>query len=198
MNERSTAWHDVGSITRIRILVDAALQNAARGLSEFMGCSIAIGTTQARVVRFGEISTGIGNLESEMVGVYLRMKGDLSGQVILILPLDSALNMANLLMELPPGTSAELGDMERSALGEAGHIMVSYFLNAMYALTGKPLRPSTPAVMVDMLGAIVNVLATPVGEVGDELMIIEMNLQDTEGFVEARFWVLPDLVSQFQ
>ena len=154
MNEQSTAWHSVGSVSRMRILVDAALQNAVRGLSEFMERPITTGTTQARVVRFGEISTGVGDPESEMVGIYLRMKGDLSGQAILILPLASALNMANLLMEAPAGTSTSLGNMERSALGETGHIMVSYFLNAMYALTGKPLRPSTPAVMVDMLGAI--------------------------------------------
>lgn len=198
MNEQSVNWHDVGSVSRVEIMVSAALLNAARGLSGLLKRPITTGTVQARVVNFGEISTGVGHLESEMVGVYLRMRRDLKGQAMLLLPLPSALNLADLLMGEAPGTSTRLEDMERSALAEAGHLMVAYFLNAMAVLTGKPLRPSPPAVMVDMLGSILGVLATSVGEGSDDLMIIETILQDTEGLVEARLWVLPDLASQFQ
>jgi chemotaxis protein CheC len=142
--------------------------------------------------------TSVGHPESEMVGVYFKMRGDLGGQAMLMLPLSSALNLADLLMEEAPGTSTSLGEVERSALAEAGHLMVAYFLNAMAVLTGKPLRPSPPAVMVDMLGSILSVLATAVGVESNELMIIETILQDVEGLVEARFWVLPDLASLFQ
>jgi hypothetical protein len=52
--------------------------------------------------------------------------------------------------------------------------------------------------MVDMLGAILSVLAAAVGAESNELMIIETILQDIEGLIEARLWVLPDLASQFQ
>lgn len=198
MNEQVTSWRDVGSVSRVEIMVSAALLNAARGLSELLKRPITTGTVQARVVNFGEMSTSVGHPESEMVGVYFRMQGDLGGQAILMLSLSSALNLADLLMEETPGTSTILGEMERSALAEAGHLMVAYFLNAMAVLTGKPLRPSPPAVMVDMLGAILSVLATTVGAVSNELMIIETVLQDIEGLIEGRFWVLPDLASQFQ
>jgi chemotaxis protein CheC len=179
-------------------MVSAALLNAARGLSELLNRPITTGTVQARVVDFCNIAEGIGHPESEMVGVYLQMQGDLGGQAMLMMTLSSALHLADLLMEQPLGTAASLGDVESSALAEAGHLMVAYFLNAMAVLTGKPLRPSPPGVMVNMLGAIVSVLATCVGEQSDELMIIETVLQDTEGLVNARFWVLPDLASQFQ
>jgi chemotaxis protein CheC len=198
MNEQATSWRDVGSVSRVEIMVSAALLNAARGLEELLKRPITTGTVQARVVNFAEMFTGIGHPESEMVGVYFEMQGDLGGQAILMLSLSSALNLADLLMEETPGTSDTLGEMERSALAEAGHLMVAYFLNAMAVLTGKPLRPSPPAVMVDMLGAILSVLAATVGAVSNELMIIETVLQDIEGLIEGRFWVLPDLASQFQ
>jgi chemotaxis protein CheC len=198
MNEQATSWRDVGSVSRVEIMVSAALLNAARGLEELLKRPIATGTVQARVVNFAEMFTSIGHPESEMVGVYFKMQGDLGGQAILMLSLSSALNLADLLMEETPGTSATLGEMERSALAEAGHLMVAYFLNAMAVLTGKPLRPSPPAVMVDMLGAILSVLAATVGAVSNELMIIETVLHDIEGLIEGRFWVLPDLASQFQ
>ena len=198
MNEQVTPCRDVGSVSRVEIMVSAALLNAARGLAELLNCPITTGTVQARMVDFAELSTSVGHPESEMVGVYLKMQGDLGGQAMLMLSLSSALNLADLLMEETPGTSTSLGEVESSALAEAGHLMVAYFLNAMAVLTGKPLRPSPPTVMVDMLGSILGVLATAVGVESNELMIIETILQDIEGLIEARFWVLPDLASMFQ
>jgi chemotaxis protein CheC len=127
-----------------------------------------------------------------MVGIYLLMQGDLNGQAIMIFPLDSALNLADLLLDAPPGTATSLGELERSALAEVGNLTVSYFLNAMSALTGKPLRPSPPAVMVDMLGAILDVVAVSAAATSDELLIVETMLQEPDGDVQGRFWVMPD------
>ena len=191
MNEQLTPWHTVGSISQLATLVRAAVQNATRGLSDMVGCHIITGTSEARVVSFGEMAD-FGDPESAMVGIYLLMKGDLNGQAILIFPLASALNLADLLMDDPPGTATSLGEMERSALAELGNLTVSYFLNAMSALTGKPLRPSPPAVMVDMLGTIMAVIATSAAAVSDDLLIIETILQEPEGSVQGRFWVMPD------
>jgi hypothetical protein len=43
-----------------------------------------------------------------------------------------------------------------------------------------------------MLGAILNVVVTPVAVVRDDLVIIEAELNDARDTVQARFWVLPD------
>ncbi len=179
-------------------MVSAALLNAARGLSDLLERPITMGTVQARVVHFSELWTGIGHPESAMTGLYLQMKGDLAGQAMLILSLEDALHLTDLLMDQPLGSSTELAELEQSALAEAGHLMVAYFLNAMAVLTGRPMRPSPPAVMVDMLGSILDVLAASAGEGSDDLMIFETILQDAQGLAEIRFWVLPDLVRHFQ
>ena len=196
MSKQLTSWHDPEAVSRLSSLVSAASQNAARGLSGMVGHTITTSDPRTKVVRFDDISTYIGNPESEMVGIYLLMEGDLSGQTILMLSLVSALNLADWLMDTPLGTSTSLGDLERSALAEVGNLTVSYFLNAVAALTGKPLRPSPPAVMVDMLGAILNVVVTPMAAMNDDMLIIETILQDPEGDVQAYFWVLPDLMTR--
>ena len=108
MSEQSTSWYDVGSVSRVEIMVSAALLNAARGLSELLKRPITTGTVQARVVDF-DISKGIGHPESEMVGVYLQMQGELGGQAMLIMTLSSALHLADLLMEQALGTATSLG-----------------------------------------------------------------------------------------
>ncbi|HDQ71429.1 MAG TPA: hypothetical protein ENN19_04950 [Chloroflexi bacterium] len=198
MNKKGTSWYNVGSVSRVEIMVSAALLNAARGLSNLLERDITTGTVQARVVHLGEISSGVGHPEDETVGIYLKMHGDLGGQALLILSLEDALNLADILMEQEPGDSSTLEEMAQSALAETGHLMVAYFLNAMAVLTGEALRPSPPAIIVDMLGSILTVIAASVGERRDDLMIIETILQDTQGLFKLRFWVLPDLASQFQ
>jgi len=197
MNTQTVSWYEIGSVARVATQMSAAMQNAARGLSAMVRHPITTGTAEARMVRLDDIATCIGHPESETVGVYLLMHGELDGQAILILPLAQALNLVDLLMNLPPGTSSHLGDVERSALSEVGNLTVSYFLNAMAALTGRQLLPSPPAVIVDMLGTILNALALSVGALTDDMLVVETVLQDTHGLVEARLWVLPDLVAQF-
>jgi chemotaxis protein CheC len=192
MSTQKTGWYNIGSVSRMEIIVAAGLLNAARGLEEFVGCPITMGTIQAKAVRFDELSAGTGAPASESVGIYLQMKGSLGGQALLILPIPSALNLVDLLQEAPPGTTASLGDMERSALAEAGDVMVSYFLNAVAGLTRQPLLPSTPTVMVDMLATILDKFIAPMDKIDGELMVMETVLYDTQGLIEARFWVLPD------
>ena len=112
----------------------------------------------------------------------------------MILPITSAFHLADLMMNERPGTATTLGVLEQSALSEAGNMMLSNFLNGVASLDEMPdlLRPSPPAVMVDMLGAILNVVLTPVAAVRDDLLIIETTFRDTLRSVQGRFWVLPD------
>jgi hypothetical protein len=48
--------------------------------------------------------------------------------------------------------------------------------------------------MVDMLGAILNVILTPVAAVRDDLVIIETDFRDMRETIQGRLWVLPDPV----
>jgi chemotaxis protein CheC len=198
MSAQKTGWHNIGSVSRMEIVVAAGLLNATRGLEEFVGCPITMGTIQAKVVRLDELSTSTDAPASESVGIYLQMKGNLGGHALLILPIASALNLVDVLQEVPPGTTARLADMERSALAEVGDVMVSYFLNAVAGLTRQPSLPSTPTVMVDRLATILDKFTASMDEMTSELMVMETILHDTQGLIEAHFWVLPDLVSQLQ
>jgi chemotaxis protein CheC len=198
MSEQKAGWHNIGSVSRMEIIVAAGLLNAARGLEEFVGCPITMGTIQANVICPDELTAGPDSPASESVGIYLQMKGNLGGHALLILPIASALNLVDLLQELPPGTTTSLDDIERSALAEVGDVMVSYFLNAVAGLTRQPLLPSTPTVMVDMLATILAKFSASMDEMDGELMVMETILYDTQGLIEARFWVLPDLASRLQ
>jgi chemotaxis protein CheC len=179
-------------------LLGAAMRRVADGLSGMVGQIISNDAPRVKTVPIAQAAMCAGDPEAEVAIVYLLMEGDLRGQTILILSLDSALNLINLLMDAPPGTptiTSNLDLMQRSSLAEVGNLAISYFLNAVAVLTGTQLRPSPPAVVVGMLGAILSMVVTPVAAVSDDLLIIETSFRDAAGTVYARLWVLPDPIS---
>ncbi len=196
--KQRTIWRHLINGPRAEHALRTVMWRMACNLSSMVGRTISNGNPQVEAVPLSQVAMRAGDLEAEMVGIYLVMQSGLRGHAILILPLTSALNLADLLMGEPLGTATYLGEMERSALAEVGNMAVSSFLNAVATNTGAAelLRPSPPAVMVDMLGAILNVIITPVAAVRDDLLIIETDLKDAKGIVQARFWMLPDPVLQ--
>ncbi len=191
IDTKALNWEKLGNSEKFMDLLDSAIQNVARGLTEMVGRKITIETTNIESLSIGHLPSWLGNPEAEMVGVYLLIDGDIAGQVILILALAEALHLIDLLLGEPDGTTTELDDLGRSALAETGNLATSYFLNEMAKRTGTELRPSPPAVMVDMLGAIFNVISAPVAAVSDQLMIVEAEFREPDRTVTAHFWVMP-------
>jgi len=195
MNEQKALWNRLISGPRSDYMLRTAMWRVARGLSTMSGQTISYGNPRIDRVPIAQVATYAGDPEVERVGVYLVMSGGLHGQALLILSKTSALRLAGLLMGDPLGAAAELGVVERSALAEAGNLAVSAFLNTMAVhdpQSSKLLRPSPPAVMVDMLGAILNVIVTPVAAVRDDLLIIDTDLGNAHQTVHGRFWIIPD------
>ncbi|MCP4544418.1 MAG: hypothetical protein GY832_45485 [Chloroflexi bacterium] len=201
MNEQKVLWNRLISGPRSDYMLRTAMWRVARGLSTISGQTINHGSPQIDRVPITQVSTYAGSPEAEKVGIYLVMRGGLHGQALLILSISSALHLADLMMGDPPGTATELGAMERSSLAEIGNLAVSAFLNTMARIKTirtqntqalQLLRPSPPAVMVDMLGAILNVIVTPVAAVRDDLLIVDTTFGNTPKTVFGRFWIIPD------
>ncbi|MBN1875192.1 MAG: chemotaxis protein CheC [Anaerolineae bacterium] len=170
------------------------MAHVAHGLSTMVNKELNYTSPSVAIRPISELGTCNSDLEAGTVGIYLRMQGALSGQAILTLSMSSAMHLVDLLMNVPLGTSTYLGLMQRSALAEIGNLTVAYFLNAVSKLTQRTdlLRPTPPAVVVDMLGAILNLILTSDVVMHDKLMIVESNFEDVEKTVRLCFWILPD------
>jgi chemotaxis protein CheC len=156
-----------------------------------IGQPVAASAPRLVALSIGEMADYAGDPEAEMVGIYLLLGDDLPGQAILTFPLADALLLVDALLGEPTGTTYDLGDIERSALCEVGNLMVAYFLNEIALIAVAPLRPSPPAVMADMLGAILEVVASA-APLQEKLLIIESELAIDESALRLRFWMLPE------
>ncbi len=193
MNEHKESWDSLISGPHSRVMLHTAMESVACSLTDMIGQVIVNDTPKVKKVPITQVSICTNNPEATVVGIYLQMKQGLYGSVVLIMPLHFALNLVDLMTGSPRGTAIRLGMMERSVLAEVGNLSLSYFLNAVADLTGRSemLQPSPPAVIVDMLGAILDLFITSAAAVSDDLLIVETIFTDIARTMQFRLWMLP-------
>jgi chemotaxis protein CheC len=197
MTEENNAF-DEKFLSTLTEIAAAGIANAAKGFSSLLDHQIDVTPPVVRVVPLFDIPKLTGGPEKEAIGIYLRAEGDLEGQIMLILPLQKALDLVDLMMGLDPGTTTTLGSLERSALGEVGNMTGAFFLNAVANMTHTSIRPTPPAVIVDMVGAIVDIIIATTGGVSENVVIMQSNFLDGGRSVDIEFLVIPDqLTSHF-
>jgi len=180
-------------LEHLRSIASEGVKNAAYGFSGMIGRKVRVGQTKGRFVPILTLPEIVGRPEEEAVGIYLRFEGDMVGQMMMIIPHQKAMELVDLLLDIPAGTTQHLGPMERSSLGELGNLCGSFFLNSIADSFGADFRPSPPAVVVDMVGAILDIVVATSGGVSEQILLVEANFTDGDRCVEADFWVIPDM-----
>lgn len=179
-------------LSSLETLASQGFQNAAVGFSGMLGMSMTVYEPTVSLIPLVDIPNVLGGPEQDAVGIYLKVEGDISGHVLLIIPYQKALEMVDMLLDEPVGTTQKLGSLERSALAEMGNLTGTFFLNAIAEQTGMPARPSPPAVMVDMVGSILDVITALVGAMGDDVLMFQATFMIGARELNTDFWVIPD------
>ena len=190
--EKTTVF-DQDLLEMLKSIANEGIKSAAYGFSGMVGRKIRVGKPTGKLVPTLSIPEIVGGLDDDAVGIYLRFKGDLVGQIMMIIPHEKAMELVDLLLDVPPGTTRHLGALERSALGELGNLCGSFFLNSVAKIVDASFRPSPPAVMVDMIGAILDIVVATTGGVSEHVLLVQANFMDGSRSVDAGFWVIPDM-----
>ena len=156
------------------------------------GQSLTVSDPRVALVSLFEVPDLLGGPEREAVGIYLRAEGDMPGQMMLILSYEKACEFVDMMMDEEVGTTKQLGRIERSALAEVGNIAGSFFLNAIAKLTGLSSLPSPPAVIVDMVGAILDIIIATSGGVGEHVLMLQASFVRGDREIDAHFWMIPE------
>lgn len=172
-------------------LSEVGAKRAAAGLSQLLDRNISVTTNHAATGGIAEMYELLGGEDARVAGIYLVMTGDLSGHIMLLFPERNALDMVDLLLEQPPGTSQEFDEMALSALGEVGNITAAAFLNTYSDNTGLTIHPSPPVPVLEMASALVNTLLVEVAATGGELGMIETLFRDAESLAKGVVLIAP-------
>lgn len=177
-------------------LVSRGIENAIGGLSQMVGQDIQVSNLLAKTVAVKDTPALLGGSETLSVAIYLAVSGYATGHMIIVYQPHTAFEFVDLLLGNPTGTTHSLGEMEESVLGEMGNIMGSFFLNSLADATGLNLNPSPPAVMMDMVGAVLDVALGDIMQETDEALIVEATFGTRDRQINGTFLVMPSVSMQ--
>ena len=130
--------------------------HAATALSLMTGARIMIEVPMVNVAPLDELMPAIAPPGEELVTVLMDMRGSLTGETLLALPLMTGRRLADLMLRRERRPGGTLDPLEESALKEAGNILGGAYMTALSEFLGMTLMPSPPrlamGVMEEVLG----------------------------------------------
>ncbi|ALX08737.1 chemotaxis protein CheC [Acetivibrio thermocellus AD2] len=169
--------------------------NAATALAKMLNKRVNMDVPQVKVLQFQEVSDILGGAEIPVVGLLLRVTGDISGSIMFILEKKAAGVLVNILMGKPLDEIVVFDEIAISALKEVGNILAGSYLSALSTLTNLNILPSVPELAIDMAGAIISVPAIEFGKLGDSVLFIETEFSEGSTKVVGNFFLVPDIDS---
>ena len=171
--------------------------HAATALSQMTGGTIMITVPTITIAALEDVPSQIVDSEEPIAAVLMHMMGDLTGRTLLVFPRPTALRLAQLMLRRPTREDAEFGELEQSAIKEAGNILSGAYLNALSELMGLMLLPSPPSLAVDMSAAVLTTAHLQFGTDRDTVFAVETQfyLKGTHEVLRGFFLLLPDAAS---
>lgn len=172
-------------------LVSKGIANALSGLSEMVGHEIKVTSLDFKQLPVSDAAASLGGTDALGVGIYLSIEGDATGHLLLMHEPKIAFQLIDLQLGLAPGSTHEIEGMGRSVLGEMGNIAGSFFLNILADSADLVLMPSPPSVIVDVVGAIMNVPLGFIKKEQDDAIVVKATFNADGRQIEGMFMVLP-------
>jgi len=173
----------------LRELSSIGVGHAATALSQLIGRQVRMRVPKVSIVDLSSVPELMGGSEKVVSGVYLQVLGDARGGILLIFPDDSSRSLISLLLKR---VDEPLSEMGASTLKEVGNILASAYLSVLGNMLGITLIPSIPSLAHDMVGAVVDIVLSDLGEIGDTAFVFETEFCDITDDIKGHFFLLPD------
>ncbi len=181
----------------VREVATIGAGHAATALSQLTQRKIMISVPEIEVRGVEQVPEMLGDPEDVVAAVLMHMLGDLTGRTLLILPDANARLLCDLLLRRQPGSTTTFGELEQSALKEAGNILGGAYMNALSDFMGMMLLPSVPGLVIDQAAAVLTTAFVSFSHDRDVVFCVESNFhfEDAGRKLKGHFLLLPDLAS---
>lgn len=175
----------------LREVANIGAGHAATALSQLTNRRISVDVPSVRVGGLPDMTEGAGDYAT----VRMQVLGDVTGETLQVFPQRTARRIAGILTGADGGEVAEFGDMERSALIEAGNIVAGAYLNALSDFMGMLLLMSVPTMRLGT-GPVTEAPPDPGSDRGLALVLeTRFRMEGDEQTLPGQFVLVPDAPS---
>ncbi|MDD5794474.1 chemotaxis protein CheC [Clostridium sp. HCP1S3_B4] len=163
--------------------------NGATSLSMMLGKKIDMTVPAVNIVKMDDLINSAG--EKEVIGILVKVLGDIKGSILIEFEKDKAMQIANKL--IGNNDMTELNSMSTSALCEIGNIVSASYMNSIAKFTGLEISPSVPELADDMSSSILSIVFVESGQYDDYILDIEtIFLDENNNNLGAHFYYVPE------
>lgn len=179
----------------LREVANIGAGHAATALSQLTSRRIWLDVPEIRIVPLEEVPRLLGREDEMVATVVMQVLGDLAGRTIQVFPGATAARLASILLRCSePAFPDGFGEMERSALKEAGNIIASAYLTALSDFLGLILLTSIPSLALDDVAATLSGGLFDQAELTEYVFCIDtrFRLGEQDPPVSGHFLLVPD------
>ena len=170
--------------------------HAATALSQLIKKKIMISVPEVKVIKTQEIDSLLGDPNTLVAGVIMNVLGDITSKILLLLTRESALNLVDMLLQKPPGSTKVLSEVGNSAIKETGNILAGAYMNSLNEFLGLMLLPSVPNLVFDIASAIFSSLSDGFDGMSSHILSVETQFSEAnEKAIKGYLLLIPDVPS---
>ncbi|KYG89528.1 chemotaxis protein CheC [Metasolibacillus sp. FSL H7-0170] len=193
-NQKITSLH----LDVLKEIGNIGAAHGATALSDLLNKKIDMQVPKVEMVTFEHMMELAGGSETVVVGVFLRIEGDIEGSMFFILPIEQANRFIRRLIhdETFDFYKTPVSELALSAMQEMGNILSGSYLSALSDFTKLKIYPTVPGLSVDMFGAIISTGLIELSQVSDHVIVINTSIFEEDialdEAVHGHFFLLPD------
>lgn len=147
--------------------------NACTALAMLLNTFVDMTVPSIRFLDFESVKEFLGGGESEVLGIRIGVKEDLTGMMFHIVKKQFAERIINTFYPKELETLNDLNDMDLSVLSEMGNITSGAYANALASLSNMKVDIMTPEYHVNTIEEILQIPLKEYAEVGDKILVVD-------------------------
>ena len=163
--------------------------NAATALSQLISELIHISVPSVKFLPLNKVAEELGGEELETYIIYLEVDSKVKGTMVTIVSPQTADFLIGKL--LPADKMDRDSILYQSALQELGSILCGAYLSALSQIVREKFIASVPIMACDMLGALLDFVLLEIGQVAEEVLLIDTELIVADKRMECSQLFLP-------
>ncbi|MCK4458275.1 MAG: chemotaxis protein CheC [Methanosarcinales archaeon] len=184
---------ELANLETLKEMGDNSASMVVESLSEMLCMAVEMDVSAVHVDAIKSIPDILKLSGDTIVGAYVGFSGKLSGTVLTILSIESAREMADIMLA---GMDEDdpldyLTEMQESAILEIGNIMTSPFIDVMADALSLELTQSPPAIACDTLGSLISLSMDGASE-SDFAIVFNSALHVVDQNINCNILMLPD------
>ena len=161
----------------VEIMSRLSIDRASRALSKILRTGAKISLSKVYIADLSETTAKMNDDLREMTGVMVSFTGNVSCNLLFMMPVTGSFILTDLFLRQPTGTTKEYNEFTESVVQELGNILASHISNALVSDFDAKLLPQPPQVHNDYAGVMFSNLVLEQGMTDDKLLLLETQFE---------------------